>query len=109
MKQFDSVLIYLLAASAVVLGVLDAAGAIVLKPVYLFCYAVAVAVSFIPGKGKGGRVIRVALLFLIFAGVPYGWEQWVPFRQGVDRFTPAVIGFVLGCSLWIHQMGRKKS
>ncbi|EGK08823.1 hypothetical protein ACFQ5F_05390 [Kroppenstedtia eburnea] len=103
MKRLDSVLIGLLAASAVVFGVLDAAGVIALKPVYLLCYALAVAVIFIPGKGNTGRVIRLALLFLIFAAVPYGWEQWAFFRQGVDRFTPAVLAVVLGCSLFAYR------
>ena len=70
MKRLDSLLIGLLAASAVVLGVLEAAGLIRWKPVYLLCYALAVAVIFIPGRGNTGRVIRLALIFLIFAGIP---------------------------------------
>ncbi|GGA54139.1 hypothetical protein GCM10007416_29140 [Kroppenstedtia guangzhouensis] len=109
MKRLDSLLIGLLAASAVVLGVLEAAGLITLKPVYLLCYALAVAVIFIPGRGNTGRVIRLALIFLIFAGIPYGWEQWMSFRQGVDRFTPAVLAIVLGCFLFTHQRGKRGS
>ncbi len=81
MKRLDSLLIGLLAASAVVLGVSEVAGLWSPSNWLFLCYALAVAVIFIPGRGNTGRVIRLALIFLIFAGIPYGWEQWMSFRR----------------------------
>lgn len=106
MNRLYSVLIGLLAASVVLFGVLHAAGTVVLQPVYLLCYALAAAVVLTPGgRGKAGRVTKLAVLFLIFALVPYGWEQSASLREGVDRYTSAVLGVVLGWVLFRQRKG----
>lgn len=108
MNRLYSVLVGLLALSAALLGVLSVTGITELKWVYLLCYGLAVVVLLLPGgKGSTGRIGRLVILFLIFALIPYGWEQSSLFREGIDQYTPGVLGMILGWVLFTQGWKRE--
>ncbi|SMO71794.1 hypothetical protein [Melghirimyces algeriensis] len=115
MHPLYAMFMILLAASALLLGGLDASGVIRLKTVYLFIYALAVLIPILfrfGGKtGKGSQVMTLFLLFLIFAFIPYGWEQWNLIHKLVDRYVSAIVMTVLGMVLfvWVRDGENKHS
>ncbi len=112
MNRLYYILIGLLAASAVLFGVLDAAGVIRLQTVYVFIYALAAGIPALfrlaGWTGKRGQVTALLLLFLVFAWLPYGWEQQEVLRAAVERLTPGVAVSAFGVVMFlISWMGKK--